>query len=220
MNKYDRNKKHAVTIPSGKDSLDGLLFIPEAAKSIVLFVHGSGSSRLSIRNQFVAGALNEMGHATLLFDLLTPKEEAIDSFTRELRFNISLLASRLIDVKHWCQDTLDPMTAGIGYFGASTGAGAALEAAAREPDQVKAIVSRGGRPDLALAYLPRVKAPTLLIVGSYDIAVIKFNREARSKMTCHTQLDIVPGASHLFEESGKLEEVSRLANAWFNNYLM
>ncbi|RAP37608.1 hydrolase [Legionella quinlivanii] len=220
MNNFLRNKMHTIRIPSGNACLDGILFIPESAKSIVLFAHGSGSSRLSSRNHFVARSLNNMGHATLLFDLLTPKEEAIDSFTREIRFNISLLASRLIDAKRWCQQTLDPMPSGIGYFGASTGAGAAIEAAVRDPDQVKAIVSRGGRPDLALAYLQDLKAPTLLIVGGYDSTVIKFNQDAKMKMNSHAELQIIAGANHLFEESGKLEEVSHLANSWFNDYLL
>ena len=208
-----------VVIPSGQSHLNGLLYLPEGTKSMVLFVHGSGSSRFSIRNQYVAKALNTGNHATLLFDLLTPEEEVIDNITRELRFDINLLATRLIDVTHWCLNEFPELA--IGYFGASTGGGAALVAAAQEPETVRAVVSRGGgRPDLAKEYLLQVQAPTLLIVGSHDDVVIKLNQMAMAKMTCLTQLDIVTGATHLFEEPGTLEEVAHLAKAWFDHYLV
>ncbi|MCL9684960.1 dienelactone hydrolase family protein [Legionella maioricensis] len=218
MKNYAVDTEHTVVIPSSKSHLNGLLYIPKGTESMVLFVHGSGSSRLSTRNQYVAKALNTGNHATLLFDLLTPAEEVIDNLTRELRFDINLLATRLIDVTHWCIKEFPQLA--IGYFGASTGGGAALVAAAQTPAIVKAVVSRGGRPDLAKEYLSRVKAPTLLIVGGHDEVVIELNQMAMSKMTCVTQLDIVPGATHLFEEPGTLEEVADLAKIWFDHYLV
>lgn len=213
------NTQHAVIIPNESGKLHGLLCIPTDAKSIVLFVHGSGSSRLSIRNQHVAQALNVAKQATLLFDLLTESEDEIDEQTREFRFDISLLATRLLAVTDWClkQPALEHFS--LGYFGASTGAGATLMAAATEPNLVKAIVSRGGRPDLAGDTLPYVQAPTLLIVGGEDPVVIDLNKQAQTQMTAITQLNIVPGATHLFEEPGKLDEVARLAIQWFNRYL-
>lgn len=211
--------EHAIAIPSGINQLDGLLYIPKQASGLVLFVHGSGSSRLSTRNQFVARSLNEANLATLLFDLLTPEEDRIDNLTREFRFDIGLLAARLIDVTKWCQTqpALHPLK--IGYFGASTGGGAALVAAATLPDAVHAVVSRGGRPDLAAESLSQVLAPTLLIVGGLDDVVIELNQSAMSQMKCMKQLEIVPGATHLFEEPGALDEVARLAKAWFVSYL-
>jgi dienelactone hydrolase len=194
--------------------------MPPAAGAVVLFAHGSGSSRHSPRNRFVAGRLNEAGLATLLIDLLTEEEGAVDEHTAHLRFDIELLADRLVGGTDWLLK--DNRTAGlaVGYFGASTGAGAALVAAARRPLQVGAVVSRGGRPDLAGDDLPAVRAPTLLIVGGADEPVIRMNRQALSRLGATVkQLVIVPGAAHLFEEPGKLEEVARLAADWFTRYL-
>ncbi|HDV5710016.1 TPA: dienelactone hydrolase family protein [Legionella pneumophila] len=219
MNALMTNVEHPVQIPSGHYFLNGLLYIPENAQGIVLFVHGSGSSRFSVRNQFVAQSLNQACLATLLFDLLTPDEENIDNYTREYRFNIPLLASRLIDATHWCMKELQSFHLQIGYFGASTGGGAALVAAGQIPDRVKAIVSRGGRPDLARTYLSLVVAPTLLIVGGYDEVVIELNQQALTKLNCDKQLEIIPGATHLFEEPGALKEVARLAQNWFKQHL-
>ncbi|HAT8179960.1 TPA: alpha/beta hydrolase [Legionella pneumophila] len=219
MNTLMTNIEHPVQIPSGHYFLNGLLYIPENAQGIVLFVHGSGSSRFSVRNQFVAQSLNQTYLATLLFDLLTPDEENIDNYTREYRFNIPLLASRLIEATHWCINELQSFHLQIGYFGASTGGGAALVAAAQIPDKVKAIVSRGGRPDLARTYLSSVITPTLLIVGGYDEVVIELNRQALAKLNCNKRLEIVSGATHLFEEPGALKEVARLAQNWFKQYL-
>ncbi len=218
MNPYSVDIQHPVTIPSKNVYLNGFILIPEEARGVVIFVHGSGSSRFSSRNQYVASTLNEGKYATLLFDLLTSQEDIIDNVTREFRFDIHLLASRLIDVIHWCNKEFAPSHFPIGLFGSSTGGGAALVAAAQEPQLVNAIVSRGGRPDLAGNYLPQVKAPTLLIVGGDDEVVIGLNQQAMSQMNCVTQLDIVPGATHLFEEPGKLLEVSNLAKKWFDQY--
>lgn len=218
MNNYSENKEHAITIPIEDTYLNGFLYIPEGANSLVLFVHGSGSSRFSARNQYVAHLLNTSLYATLLFDLLTPEEDKIDNYTREFRFDIQLLASRLIKATHWCQHELSANHFKIGYFGASTGGAAALVAAAQLPNQIQAIVSRGGRPDLAADYLVQVNAPTLLIVGGDDEVVIELNRAAMIKMSCIKELEIVPGATHLFEEPGKLDEVARLATAWFALY--
>jgi putative phosphoribosyl transferase len=204
-----------VIIPAGKVQLNGLLTIPKDAKGIVLFAHGSGSSRFSKRNQFVAQVLNEANIATLLFDLLVPDEEAVDEFTREFRFDIPFLADRLIYAAQWTKTQND---LSIGFFGASTGGGAALVAAAKIPEQVKAVVSRGGRPDLAGSFLKEVKAPTLLIVGGDDIPVIEMNKEALSQLNCEKKLEIVPGATHLFEEPGTLEIVAEMAKKWFLNY--
>lgn len=219
MNLLTCGVEHSIAIPSGTNQLDGLLYIPKHASGLVLFVHGSGSSRFSTRNQFVARCLNEENLGTLLFDLLTPEEDQIDNVTRELRFDIGLLSSRLVDVTHWCQTqpALDPLN--IGYFGASTGGGAALVAAAMLPDVVHAVVSRGGRPDLAAEFLHNVLAPTLLIVGGLDDVVIELNQSAMSQMNCIKQLEIVPGATHLFEEPGTLNEVARLARDWFVTHL-
>jgi dienelactone hydrolase len=186
----------------------------------VLFAHGSGSSRHSPRNRYVAGVLRAAGLATLLMDLLTPEEEAEDRYTGHLRFDIDLLAERLVAATDWLAQ--QPQTAGwpVGYFGASTGAGAALVAAARRPDAVGAVVSRGGRPDLAGAALARVKAPTLLIVGGRDEPVIALNQQALGRLGAAVKkLVIVPGATHLFEEPGALEEVARLASGWFTRHL-
>jgi putative phosphoribosyl transferase len=206
-------------IPAGLAMLSGNLTIPENAIELVLFAHGSGSSRHSPRNQFVARTLNRAGLGTLLFDLLTPGEEALDIRTREHRFNISLLAERLVHATKWAKEQKETRDLRIGYFGSSTGGGAALVAAAEMPDEVGAVVSRGGRPDLAGEALPKVKAPTLLIVGGEDHIVIGMNEEARAQMRCEVKIDIVPGASHLFEEPGTLEQVATLASDWFSLHL-
>lgn len=216
MEHFSENEEHEISFPSGDVELDGFLYIPEQAKGIVLFVHGSGSSRFSSRNQHVAKLLNEAGLATLLFDLLTAEEDAIDQHTREFRFDIGLLATRLIGATEWAHQTLPSFD--IGYFGSSTGGGAALVAAAEKTKEIKAIVSRGGRPDLANEFLPHVQAPTLLIVGGEDQVVIEMNESAKKKMRCHAKLEIVPGATHLFEEPGKLDEVAKLTKDWFINH--
>jgi putative phosphoribosyl transferase len=208
-----------VKIQCGAHTLSGNLAIPHNASALVLFVHGSGSSRHSPRNQFVARTLNNAGLATLLFDLLTPGEEAIDRHTREHRFNIHLLADRLIHATRWAKQREQTRDLRIGYFGSSTGGGAALAAAAEIPHHVGAVVSRGGRRDLAGDALPRVRAPTLLIVGGNDDIVIELNEMARDQMRCEVKLEIVPGATHLFEEPGALEKVARLASDWFSLHL-
>lgn len=206
-----------IEITLGEVRLKGILGRPRSPGGVVVFAHGSGSGRLSVRNQFVAASLQREGIATLLFDLLTAEEEASERLTRHLRFDIALLAGRLLGVTRWLghEPALAPLR--IGYFGASTGAAAALVAAAQAP--VSAVVSRGGRPDLAGASLPLVRAPTLLIVGGDDTEVIALNRHALALLTCEKALSIVPGASHLFEEPGTLEEVTRLAGAWFKRHL-
>ncbi len=202
-------------IQAGSATLAGNLSIPENATALVLFVHGSGSSRHSPRNQFVARTLNNAGLATLLFDLLTPEEEAIDARTAELRFNIKLLAERLVHATNWAKQQQQTRDLRIGYFGSSTGGGAALVAAAEGPQDVGAVVSRGGRPDLAGEALPKVQVPTLLIVGGDDDIVIELNEQARDRMRCEVKLEIVAGATHLFEEPGALEQVAKLASDWF-----
>jgi pimeloyl-ACP methyl ester carboxylesterase len=208
-----------VRIPVGSAELEGNLRIPPAAQGIVVFAHGSGSGRRSPRNRFVADVLVNTGLATLLIDLLTQEEEMIDLQTAQLRFDIRLLAERLGGVTDWLVG--EPATAAlsIGYFGASTGAAAALIAAADRPERVRAIVSRGGRPDLAGAVLPRVAQPTLLIVGGDDDVVIDLNRRALEELGGIKQLVIIPGATHLFEEPGALEQVAALASEWFVRYL-
>ena len=205
-----------VQIPAGRAVLSGNLTIPENALALVLFAHGSGSSRHSPRNQFVARTLNGGGLGTLLFDLLTPEEEALDIYTREHRFNIGLLAERLVHATNWTrqQDQLRDLR--IGYFGSSTGGAAALVAAAELPRDVGAVVSRGGRPDLAGDALPQIQAATLLIVGGNDDIVIELNEMARDQMRCEVKLEIIPGATHLFEEPGALEQVAKLASDWFS----
>jgi putative phosphoribosyl transferase len=208
-----------VRIHAGRAVLSGNLHIPEGAGALVLFAHGSGSSRQSPRNQFVARTLNEAGLATLLFDLLTQEEEALDMRTREHRFNIRLLAERLVDATKWAKQQGQTRNLHIGYFGSSTGGAAALVAAIDVPQDVGAVVSRGGRPDLAGEALPKVQAPTLLIVGSNDDIVIELNEQARDKMCCEVKLEIIPGATHLFEESGALEKVAKLASDWFIAHL-
>src|ERR1700736_213841 len=208
-----------VRIPAGSTTLDGNLTILEQTKALVLFAHGSGSSRHSPRNQFVARTLNDAGLATLLFDLLTAEEESVDLYTRQHRFNIGLLAERLVYVTKWAKQQKQMKDVHIGYFGSSTGGGAALVAAAELPEEVGAVVSRGGRPDLAGDACPKVKAPTLLIVGGEDHVVIELNEQARVQMTCECKIDIVPGATHLFEEPGALEKVAKLASDWFIGHI-
>ena len=213
-----RMSTREIQIRVGSSQLFGDLIIPESATGIVLFAHGSGSSRHSTRNQFVARVINEAGIATLLFDLLTRQEEAVDNYTREFRFNIDLLAQRLITATDWLSQQSQTAKLVPGYFGASTGGAAALVAAADLENRVGAVVSRGGRPDLAWEALSRVKAPTLLIVGGLDGPVIQLNEKAYAQLHCPKELKIVPGATHLFEEPGKLEEVAKLAAEWFSKY--
>jgi putative phosphoribosyl transferase len=208
-----------VEIRAGRAVLSANLSIPKDASALVLFAHGSGSSRHSPRNQFVARALNDAGLATLLFDLLTQEEETIDTQTRELRFNIHLLAERLDHATKWAKQQEETGDFRIGYFGSSTGGAAALVAAADNPRDVGAVVSRGGRPDLAGEALPKVQAPTLLIVGGDDDIVIELNEQARDKMRCEVKLEIIPGATHLFEEPGTLEKVATLASDWFAKHI-
>jgi putative phosphoribosyl transferase len=208
-----------VKIPAGRAVLSGNLGLPEGAGALVLFAHGSGSSRHSPRNQFVARTLNDAGLATLLFDLLTHEEEAIDTQTRELRFNINLLAERLVHATKWAKQQPQTRNLRIGYFGSSTGGAAALVAAVDVPQDVGAVVSRGGRPDLAGEALPAVQAPTLLIVGGDDDIVIELNEQARDRMRCEVKLEIIPGATHLFEEPGTLEKVATLASDWFAKHI-
>jgi putative phosphoribosyl transferase len=206
-------------IQAGRAVLPGNLHLPEGAGALVLFAHGSGSSRHSPRNQFVARTLNDAGLGTLLFDLLTQEEEAIDMRTRELRFNIHLLAERLVHATKWAKQQPQTRDLRIGYFGSSTGGAAALVAAVDVPQDVGAVVSRGGRPDLAGEALPKVQAPTLLIVGGNDDIVIELNEQARDRMRCEVKLEIIPGATHLFEEPGALEKVAQLASDWFVKHI-
>lgn len=208
-----------VSVSAQGVELQGDLAIPSGARGIVLFAHGSGSSRLSPRNRFVAGELQASGLATLLLDLLTEREEAIDARTAELRFDIALLATRLVGATDWLSSMPRTRDLAIGTFGASTGAAAALVAAAERPQVVRAVVSRGGRPDLAEPALPHVRAPTLLIVGERDERVLEWNREALLLIPAEKRLEVVAGATHLFEEPGALETVARLAAAWFTRHL-
>jgi len=208
-----------VQIQAGHALLSGNLTIPKNAIALVLFAHGSGSSRRSPRNQFVARTLNRADLGTLLFDLLTPEEEALDIYTREHRFNIILLAERLVQATNWAGQQAQTRDLSIGYFGSSTGGAAALVAAAELPQDVGAVVSRGGRPDLAGDALPRVQAPTLLIVGGNDDTVIELNEMARDQMRCDVRMEIIPSATHLFEEAGALEQVANLASDWFVDHL-
>lgn len=222
MNASDQHASSAreIQIPADGDAITGDLHIPAEATGIVVFAHGSGSSRHSPRNRQVAAALAQRGLATLLFDLLTPGEERIDLITRRLRFDIPLLGERLGIVTEWLLGQPETRELAVGYFGASTGAAAALVAAAQHRDVVRAVVSRGGRPDLAASALEGVAAPTLLIVGELDEPVIQLNRDAMRHMTAEVRLEIVPGATHLFEEPGALEAVTRLAGDWFERYLI
>ena len=208
-----------VQIQAGRAVLSGSLTIPENAIALVLFAHGSGSSRHSPRNQFVAHTINDAGLGTLLFDLLTQDEEATDTWTGEHRFNIGLLAQRLVHAAKWAKQQEETRDLRIGYFGSSTGGAAALVAATELPQDIGAVVSRGGRPDLGGDALPKVEAPTLLIVGGNDDIVIELNEMARDQMKCEVKLEIVPGASHLFEEPGALEKVAKLASDWFVSHI-
>jgi putative phosphoribosyl transferase len=208
-----------IKIPVGNVVVEGILTLPPDAEGIVLFAHGSGSSRFSTRNQYVAKEFNKVKIATLLFDLLTREEEETDALTAEYRFNIPLLAKRLIGATQWLRNDSQTKKLSFGYFGASTGAAAALIAAAKLPNDIAAVVSRGGRPDLAGEYLASVAAPTLLLVGGLDTEVIELNRFAMDQMTNKTELVIILGATHLFEEPGKLEEVARFSADWFLRYL-
>ena len=208
-----------VEIPFGSIVLKGDLRAPQAPRGLVIFAHGSGSSRFSTRNRYVAEFLDAHGFATLLLDLLTPQEEAVDVRTMEYRFDIARLGPRVSAAADWAHSRTDLQDLPIGCFGASTGAAAALIAAAERPEVIAAVVSRGGRPDLAGDALGRVTAPTLLIVGGDDEPVIEMNRDAMRQMHAHVELEIVPGATHLFEEPGTLEEVQQLAVVWFTRYL-
>ena len=212
-----KSETREVEIQSAQVTLTGELTIPASSPGVVLFAHGSGSSRHSPRNQFVAQTIRKAGLGTFLFDLLTPEEEAIDNYSRHLRFDIQLLAERLVNATSWLKGEFDHLH--VGYFGASTGAAAALVAAAELGQIVRAVVSRGGRPYLAADSLPLVKAPTLLIVGGLDYPVIEMNQDAYAQLRCEKEVEIVPGATHLFEEPGALEKVAQLAAAWFQKHL-
>lgn len=210
------NNKKDVVIPADGVSLYGILEIPPQSRGVVIFAHGSGSGRFSPRNNFVAQILQNAGIATLLVDLL----EESESLNRQKVFDIDLLANRLLSNAHWLRHLPDMQGLMIGYFGASTGAAAALQAAAREPIEIAAVVSRGGRPDLAMEYLHLVQAPTLLIVGGNDKPVIPLNETAFARLTCPKELVIVPGSTHLFEEPGALDKVAQLARDWFIKYFI
>ncbi|WP_235914965.1 dienelactone hydrolase family protein [Flagellimonas ochracea] len=210
-----KESHNTVQIPLKNVVLTGHLSVPDSAKGLVLFSHGSGSSRLSPRNNFVAKVLQQKGMATLLFDLLTKKEDAV----YETRFNIDLLTQRLIDTTLWVQTQKNTENLPVGYFGASTGAASAIRAAAFFGKIIKAVVSRGGRPDLAMHELPKVMAPTLLVVGGWDRMVIDLNQKAYDQLKCKKRLEIIPQASHLFEEPGKLEEVASISAKWFDRWL-
>ena len=209
----------AIRIDVGGIALDGDLALPPRARAVVLFAHGSGSSRHSSRNRFVASVLHAAGFGTLLMDLLTEDEERVDDRTAELRFDIALLGDRVAAASEWLSSEPRTSTLPLGLFGASTGAAAALVSAARQRERVAAVVSRGGRPDLAGDALPAVRAPTLMIVGGADREVLELNRQAAARMSAGVELEIVPGASHLFEEPGALERVSQLARDWFVRHL-
>jgi putative phosphoribosyl transferase len=208
-----------VSIPLGPVSLLGSLSLVEDSIGLVVFVHGSGSGRFSPRNRAVAKAFNRFGLGALLFDLLTPEEEILDARTAGLRFDINLLADRLVGVTDWLGKQSSTAALPLGYFGSSTGGGAALVAAARRSERVGAVVSRGGRPDLAGESLRSVKAPTLLIVGGDDQPVIELNEAAQAQMTCETRMEIVPGGDHLFSGPGQIEQVAELAGAWLCRHL-
>lgn len=211
--------RRALRIELSGVTLDGDLTVPPGARGLVVFAHGSGSSRFSRRNRHVADTLHARGFGTLLFDLLTADEEAVDATTAHLRFDIALLAQRLVGVTDWLARQRGLPVVPLGYFGASTGAAAALVAAAERPSAIAAVVSRGGRPDLAGDHLARVAVPTLLIVGGDDTFVLELNRLALDRLRTEARLDVVPGAGHLFEEPGALDEVARLAGQWFDRYL-
>jgi putative phosphoribosyl transferase len=211
--------ERAVAVHAGTVTLQGTLGVPSRATGVVLFAHGSGSSRFSPRNRYVARVLRDAGMATLLLDLLSRDEEAVDEVTRHHRFDIEMLADRLVATIDWLAGQADTRDLSVGLFGASTGGGAALVAAAERPDRVGAVVSRGGRPDLAGDALPRVEAPTLLLVGGRDEVVIQMNEDARSRMRGAVRLTVIPGATHLFEEAGALEQVAGAARDWFLEHL-
>ena len=219
MNKSLTGLEESVIISVDQARLGADLHVPADAACIVIFAHGSGSSRFSTRNRAVAEQLNHHGIATLLVDLLTSEEEKVDARTREFRFDIPRLAERVGAAAGWVRHHKDLQSLPVGCFGASTGAAAALIAAAEHPDIVRVVVSRGGRPDLAGQALQRVQAPTLLVVGGDDEPVIELNREAMRKMSCEVRLEIVPGATHLFEEPGTLERVMELSTEWFDTRL-
>ncbi len=217
--KPNTGEDRSIEVEAGGVTMAGNLAIPRGAEAVVVFAHGSGSSRFSRRNRFVAQVLQDGGMATLLFDLLTAEEEEVDSLSGQFRFDIDLLSDRMISMTDWLRKQPETSAMTIGYFGASTGAAAALVAAADRPESVFAVVSRGGRPDLAIPHLSRVKAPTLLIVGGNDLPVIRLNREALAQIRAEKRVEILPGATHLFEEPGALEEVARLARDWFAEHL-
>lgn len=214
-----RKQTQDVIVNAGDVNLEGNLTIPGSAKALVVFVHGSGSSRFSPRNQYVARTLNQAGLATLLFDLLTEDENQIDQFTRELRFNIEMLSERTIAAIDWIAEQSELRGLPIVLFGASTGAAAAINAASERPKQVAIVVSRGGRPDLALQNIAKVKAPTLLLVGGLDFQVIEMNRTAANVMNAECKIAIIEGATHLFEEPGTLEQVAQTTQQWIINHL-
>ncbi len=220
MNEFVMDNTGDVIIPCDSIHLEGMLHIPNDAIGMVIFAHGSGSSRFSSRNQYIAHHLQQARLGTLLFDLLTAQEDQIDEVTKEYRFNIELLAERLLAVSNWILTHPIAQALPLGYFGASTGGGAALLAAANGNKLIKAIVSRGGRPDLAGIALQKVQAATLLLVGEQDEQVIKLNEQAYAQLHCPKKIIIIPGATHLFEEPGKLKEVAQFANAWFTEYLV
>lgn len=219
MRRRETTEDRTLVIPAGRVELEGDLSIPQEARGLVMFAHGSGSSRFSTRNRFVAQVLRDRGLGILLFDLLTAEEERADAIDAHLRFDIPMLADRLGEVTDWLATRDYASDLSIGYFGSSTGAAAALIAAARRPERIGAVVSRGGRPDLAKSELARVRAPTLLIVGGADTTVLQLNREALARLKSRKQLTVVPGATHLFEEPGALERVAYLAGEWFAEHL-
>jgi len=219
MAAYLTTSAQEITIPVGELALDADLCIPEGARFVVLFAHGSGSSRKSVRNRRVAQVLQGAGSATLLLDLLTQDEEAVDRGRAHLRYDIPLLTGRLMEATRWVQRRLFLGNSAVGYFGASTGAAAALRAAARSPAVVGAVVSGGGRPDLAASFLYEVKAPTLLIVGRRDPWILDLNSQALAQLQCEKRLEVIPHATHLFEEPGTLDQVAQLARDWFLRHL-
>ena len=220
MEKREPRGERQVHVAADSITLEGTLALPSGVRGTVVFAHGSGSSRHSPRNRFVAEQLRGGGLGTLLVDLLTAEEEAVDERTRHLRFDIGLLANRLVAAMAWLGRQAETSGLPVGLFGASTGGGAALRAAAARPEWVEAVVSRGGRPDLAGSALPLVEAPTLLIVGERDEQVIELNQRAMARMHAQTRLEIVPGATHLFEEPGALDQVAALARGWFEHHLV
>jgi pimeloyl-ACP methyl ester carboxylesterase len=217
--KIESGVDRQILVTAGNVELEGELKVPVGAKGVVLFAHGSGSSRHSPRNQYVAGVIRDLGVGTLLFDLLTSEEESVDVITRHLRFDIELLTKRLTGAARWIENEPDTRRLRVGLFGSSTGGAAALAAAAELGEKIGAVVSRGGRPDLAGSALDRVTSPTLLIVGARDDVVLKLNEQACGQLRCEKELEVIPGATHLFEEPGTLEEVARLAAEWFKQHL-